>query len=111
MTGFESVTTAQQAAGARGDFHRIGVSQQVVGELLGTALHIHAGERVLDVAGGAGNTAIAAARRRADVTCTDYVPDLLGHAEDTGARRGPAACVPGSPTPRPCRTRTRAVTW
>ncbi len=35
---------------ARGDFHRIGVSQLVVGELLVRALHVHAGERVLDVA-------------------------------------------------------------
>jgi ubiquinone/menaquinone biosynthesis C-methylase UbiE len=44
------------------------------------ALHVHAGEALLDVAGGAGNTALAAARRWAQVTCTDYVPALLEHA-------------------------------
>jgi SAM-dependent methyltransferase len=43
-------------------------------------LQVRAGERVLDVAGGAGNTALASARRWADVVCTDYVPDLLRHA-------------------------------
>jgi SAM-dependent methyltransferase len=80
MTAFDEVTRRQQAAWATGDFHRIGVAQVVVGELLVRALHVRAGERVLDVAAGAGNTALAAARRWADVTCTDYVPDLLDHA-------------------------------
>src|SRR4051812_18136441 len=73
---------------AKGDFHRIGVSQLIAGELLVRALHVHAGERVLDVAAGAGNTALAAARRWADVTCTDYVPDLLVHAEQRAAAEG-----------------------
>ena len=73
-------TKAQRASWSRGDFHRIGVSQLVVGELLVRELHIHAGERVLDVAGGAGNTALAAARRNAVVTCTDYVPSILSRA-------------------------------
>ena len=76
----DQVTRAQQAMWAQGDFHRIGVSQVVVGELLVRALRVHAGERVLDVAGGSGNTALAAARRWAEVTCTDYVPALLEHA-------------------------------
>ena len=64
---FDEVTRVQQAMWARGDFHRIGVSQLVVGELLVRALHVHAGERVLDVAGGAGDTALAAAWRWAEV--------------------------------------------
>jgi SAM-dependent methyltransferase len=78
----DQVSRAQQAMWAQGDFHRIGVSQVVVGELLVRALRVHAGERVLDVAGGSGNTALAAARRGADVTCTDYVPALLEHARE-----------------------------
>ncbi|MFZ0118522.1 MAG: class I SAM-dependent methyltransferase [Pseudonocardiaceae bacterium] len=85
---FEDVTRAQQAMWSRGDFHRIGVSQVVVGELLVRDLHIHAGERVLDVAGGAGNTALAAARRWARVTCTDYVPELLERAEQRARAEG-----------------------
>lgn len=88
MTSFQQVTSRQQQMWARGDFHRIGVSQLVVGEMLVRALHVHAGERVLDVAGGAGNTALAAARRWADVTCTDYVPDLLEHAAARAATEG-----------------------
>lgn len=88
MPKFDAVTRGQQAMWSRGDFHRIGVSQLVVGELLVQALHVHAGERVLDVAGGAGNTALAAARRWAEVTCTDYVPDLLVHAASRAAVEG-----------------------
>jgi ubiquinone/menaquinone biosynthesis methyltransferase len=45
-----------------------------------------AGERVLDVAAGNGNATLAAARRFADVTSTDYVPALL----DGGRRRAEA---------------------
>jgi SAM-dependent methyltransferase len=88
MPQYEDVTRRQQAMWSRGDFHRIGVSQLVVGELLVRALRVHAGETVLDVAAGAGNTALAAARRWADVTCTDYVPDLLQHAERRAAAEG-----------------------
>jgi ubiquinone/menaquinone biosynthesis C-methylase UbiE len=87
-TAVEQLSRAQQAMWARGDFHRIGVSQVVVGELLVRALRVHAGERVLDVAGGSGNTALAAARRWADVTCTDYVPALLEHARERAAAEG-----------------------
>jgi SAM-dependent methyltransferase len=84
----EQVSRAQQAIWARGDFHRIGVSQVAVGELLVRALQVHAGERVLDVAGGSGNTALAAARRWADVTCTDFVPALLEHARERAVAEG-----------------------
>jgi SAM-dependent methyltransferase len=88
MADFEEITRRQQSMWSKGDFHRIGVGQVVVGEFLARALHVHAGERVLDVAGGAGNTALAAARRWADVTCTDYVPDLLEHARVRAAAEG-----------------------
>lgn len=81
MPAMDDVTRNQRTVWARGDFHRIGVSQVVVGEMLVRALGVHAGERVLDVAGGAGNTALAAARRWAQATCTDYVPELLEHAQ------------------------------
>jgi cyclopropane fatty-acyl-phospholipid synthase-like methyltransferase len=40
--------------------------------MLVRSLHVHAGETVLDVVGGAGNTALAAARRWADVVCSDH---------------------------------------
>ncbi|MDQ4104494.1 MAG: class I SAM-dependent methyltransferase [Actinomycetota bacterium] len=82
------ITERQQKVWSTGDFHRIGVGQVVVGEMLVRALHVHAGERVLDVAGGAGNTALAAARRWADVVCSDYVPELLQRAERRAEAEG-----------------------
>jgi SAM-dependent methyltransferase len=66
-----------------GDFARAGAEQVVVGELLARAIDIHPGERVLDVAAGSGNAALAAARRGASVTATDFVPALL----ETAVRR------------------------
>jgi ubiquinone/menaquinone biosynthesis C-methylase UbiE len=82
------ITERQQKMWSTGDFHRIGVSMLMAGELLVRSLHVHAGEKVLDVAGGAGNTALAAARRWADVVCTDYVPGLLRHAERRAEAEG-----------------------
>jgi len=60
-----------------GDFARAGAEQVIVGELLCRAIDIHPGQRVLDVAAGSGNAALAAARRGARVTATDFVPRLL----------------------------------
>jgi SAM-dependent methyltransferase len=50
---------------------------QIVGESLAEAIDVRADERVLDVAAGNGNATLAAARRFAHVTSTDYVPALL----------------------------------
>ena len=46
------------------------------------------GERVLDVAAGNGNAALAAARRGGDVTACDYVPALLERAQARAAADG-----------------------
>jgi ubiquinone/menaquinone biosynthesis C-methylase UbiE len=82
----EAVKTRQQATWASGDFGRIGVSLQIVGESLCEAVDLLATETVLDVAAGNGNATLAAARRFASVTSTDYVPELL----DQGRRRAEA---------------------
>jgi len=71
---------------ALGDFARAAAEQVLVGEVLCRAIDIHPGERVLDVAAGSGNAALAAARRGARVTATDFVPQLLAAA----ARRAKA---------------------
>lgn len=72
-----AIKTRQQATWASGDFGIVGVTLQIVGESLCEAIDLHAGERVLDVAAGNGNATLAAARRFAEVTSTDYVPHLL----------------------------------
>ncbi len=74
---FEAIKTRQQATWAAGDFGQVGVRLQIVGESLCEAVDLLAGESVLDVAAGNGNASLAAARRFADVTSTDYVPALL----------------------------------
>lgn len=53
------------------DLARVGVRHVIVGELLCQEVDVHAGERVLDVAAGSGNAALAAARRGARVTASD----------------------------------------
>jgi ubiquinone/menaquinone biosynthesis C-methylase UbiE len=81
-----TVKARQQATWAPGDFAVIGTTLQIVGELLCEAVDLRAGERVLDVAAGNGNATLAAARRFASVTSTDYVPALL----ERGRRRAEA---------------------
>src|SRR6185436_17613712 len=83
---YAAIKQRQQGTWASGDFAVIGVTLQIVGESLAEAADIRAGERVLDVAAGNGNATLAAARRFAEVTSTDYVPALL----DKGRARATA---------------------
>lgn len=83
---FEAIKQRQQATWASGDFAIVGTTLQIVGESLAEAANVCADERVLDVAAGNGNATLAAARRFARVTSTDYVPHLL----DKGAARAKA---------------------
>ncbi len=75
-----AIKGSQQKTWASGDYARIGNSLVIIGERLCEAVDLHAGEKVLDVATGSGNTAISAARRFCDVTGSDYVPELIEHA-------------------------------
>lgn len=76
-----AIKQRQQATWSSGDYHRIGTQIQIVSELLIEALDVHSTERVLDVATGSGNAALAAARRGCSVVGVDYVPALLERAE------------------------------
>jgi SAM-dependent methyltransferase len=72
-----AVKARQRGAWSTGNYAVVGTTLQIVGENLCEALDLRAGSRVLDVAAGNGNATLAAARRFADVTSTDYVPSLL----------------------------------
>jgi ubiquinone/menaquinone biosynthesis C-methylase UbiE len=72
-----AVKARQQTTWAAGDYAVIGTTLTLTGELLCEAVDLRPGARVLDVAAGNGNVTLAAARRWAVVTSTDYVPALL----------------------------------
>ena len=80
------IKSRQQAMWGSGDYAVIGATLQIVGELLNEAADVRSSDLVLDVAAGTGNATLAAARRFADVTSTDYVGALL----DRGRRRAEA---------------------
>jgi SAM-dependent methyltransferase len=80
-----AVKSRQQATWSSGDYAVIGTTLAITGELLSEAVDLRAGQRVLDVAAGNGNATLAAARRWADVTSTDYVPALLERGRATAA--------------------------
>jgi SAM-dependent methyltransferase len=75
----------QRAAWSSGDYAIVGTTLQIVGEELCEALDVRAGQRVLDVAAGNGNVALAAARRWCEVVASDYVPELLESARERAA--------------------------
>jgi ubiquinone/menaquinone biosynthesis C-methylase UbiE len=75
-----AIKQKQQATWSSGDYHMIGTQILLTSERLLEALDVHSTERVLDVATGSGNAALAAARRGCEVVGIDYVPALLDHA-------------------------------
>ncbi len=87
---YAAIKRRQQATWASGDYTIVGTTLQIVGEMLAEAADVRADERVLDVAAGNGNATLAAARRFANVTSTDYVPELL----DKGRLRAEAENLP-----------------
>ena len=91
-----AVKTRQQATWASGDYHVIGARIVLSSELLIESLDLRSTERVLDVATGSGNAALAAARRNCEVIGIDYVPSLLERARMRAAAEGvPATFVDG----------------
>lgn len=74
-----AIKARQQQTWAAGDYAMVGRTAVISSELLCEAIDLRAGQRVLDVATGSGNTALAAARRWCEVIGIDYVPALLEH--------------------------------
>ncbi len=83
-----ALKSRQQSAWASGDYSVIGARLQIVGENLCEALDLRSGEKVLDIAAGNGNATLAAARRWAEVTSTDYVPELLERGRERAIANG-----------------------
>ena len=83
-----AVKQRQQQAWASGDYHAVAALIMVVAERLVDAADLHAGWRVLDVATGSGNAAIAAARLGVRSVGVDYVPSLLERARVRAAAEG-----------------------
>lgn len=80
MTDLSELKTKQQKAWSTGDYAKIGQKLVLVSELLCETIDIRSGSRVLDVATGTGNAALAAARRNCDVIGLDFSSSLLEQA-------------------------------
>jgi SAM-dependent methyltransferase len=83
---FAAATEGQQRAWSDGDFSMIASLVNHASEELAEALAILPDERVLDVASGSGNMALAAARRAwGNTVGSDFVPALLERGRERAA--------------------------
>lgn len=85
---FQAIKAKQNATWASGDYAKIGVTLQIVGETLAERLNLAPDTTVLDVAAGNGNATLAFARRWCQVTSTDYVDSLLARGRDRALAEG-----------------------
>ncbi len=83
-----AIKRRQQQAWAAGDYAVVGSTLVIIAELLCEAVDLRAGQKVLDVATGNGNAALAAARRFCPVVGVDYVPALLERARQRAKAEG-----------------------
>jgi ubiquinone/menaquinone biosynthesis C-methylase UbiE len=83
-----AVKQRQQQAWASGDFAVVASRIVLTAEQLCDTADLRAGWRVLDVATGSGNAAIAAARLGCTAVGVDYVPALLEHGRRRAAAEG-----------------------
>ncbi len=82
----KAVTAVQQQIWSKGDFAMVAHLVHFPSEALAESLDLVPGERVLDVACGSGNGAIAAARRTwGNAVGADYVPALLERGRERAA--------------------------
>ncbi len=85
---YAAIKSKQNAAWSSGDYARIGVTLQVVGEDLAEAADLPPDARVIDIAAGNGNATLAFARRWNRVTSTDYVDSLLARGRTRAEAEG-----------------------
>ncbi|HWB13056.1 MAG TPA: methyltransferase domain-containing protein [Pirellulales bacterium] len=74
---YSAIKQRQQATWSSGDFSVVAACIVYQAEQLCETADVQAGWRVLDVATGSGNAALAAARRGCEAVGVDYVPALL----------------------------------
>ena len=96
---------------ALGDYAEV-ASQLIpeLGRVLVDAGGVGPGERVLDVAAGAGNVAIPAALTGAKVVASDMTPDLLETGRQHAEKQTAPSWSGARPTPRICRSATASST-
>jgi len=82
---YAAIKQRQHAVWSSGDYAILGTTLQIMGESLCETADVRAGSQVLDVAAGNGNATLAAARRFAHVTSTDYVGALLERGRERAA--------------------------
>lgn len=87
-TDFSVLKERQRQTWGSGDYSLPGGLLTIISENLCEAVDLRAGQKVLDIATGTGNTAIAAARRHCNVTGIDYTPSLLVKARERAAVEG-----------------------
>ena len=83
-----AVKARQQKMWASGNYAAVAARIVPMAEHLAEAAGLRPGDRVLDVATGSGNAALAAARYGAEVTGVDYVPELLERGRARAAAEG-----------------------
>jgi ubiquinone/menaquinone biosynthesis C-methylase UbiE len=83
-----AIKERQQKAWSSGDYGKVGVTLVIMAETLCEAVDLHPGQKVLDVACGNGNTALAAARRFGEVVGVDYVAALLEQGRERARVEG-----------------------
>ena len=85
---FDAIKSRQQKVWSSGDYGSVAALIHPMAEILVGAADLAPGARVLDVATGTGNAAIAAARCGCAVTGVDYVPALLDRGRARAAAEG-----------------------
>jgi SAM-dependent methyltransferase len=88
MQDFAELKQRHRVVWASGDYSQIANGIVSVADHVVRSARIRAGERVLDVACGTGNTALMARARGAEVTGLDLTPELLAVAERRAADEG-----------------------
>src|ERR671912_665012 len=84
----KAIKERQQKAWSSGDYGKVGAMLVLMAEMLCEAVDLRPGQKVLDVACGNGNAALAAARRFGEVVGVDYVHSLLEGGRERARAEG-----------------------